>query len=259
MRLKQQYLQILGERTLIPAVPPARATVDLDFFLRMELFVQKERGKAVRTLLDRLSYQEHTPQWQFGKPLRGGASEEDKVKVDLLARTPTPEESVRVKAFRVGSGADISLHGHETPEAFAVEDNPLLIQVTGEQTDGVLIEAEVFVPHAYAWLNMKVKAAHDWLRGERGETKKKPFREKHAFDVYVLTAMLRGAELDEAAGMAKRYSENPLASEIRANAEELYGERGAPGFREATRQTGAAPMDYDTFREGLWVALGIGQ
>ena len=256
MRVKQEYLQEMGEPTLIPAMPPARATQDLDFFLRMELFVQKERGQAVRALLDRLSYKEHTPQWQFGKPLRSDAATEETVKVDLLARTPTSAEPVLVKPPRVGSGAGIALHGHETPEAFAVEDSPLLIPVKGLRTDGVEVEATVFVPHPYAWLTMKVKAAHDWLRMEHGEQARKPFREKHTFDVYLLTTMLREQELEEAKQMAERYATHALASDIRLYAEELYGVPDAPGFREASRQAGER-LDYETFREGLWTVLGI--
>ena len=91
---------------------------------------------------------------------------------------------------------------------------------------------------------------------EPGELERKPFREKHAFDVYVLTAMLREGELDEAVDMAERYSEKALALEIRSNAIELYGTPDAPGFREATRQASEA-LEYATFREGLWTALGI--
>ena len=50
-------------------------------------FVQKERGQAVRAMLDRLAYQEHTPQWQFGKPF-DSQFPDNPVKVDLLARHP---------------------------------------------------------------------------------------------------------------------------------------------------------------------------
>ncbi len=171
IRLKQAYLQNIQARTLIPNVPEARATLDLDFFLRISLFVQTERGKAVRALLDRLDYAEHTPRWQFGKSLVVGDPER-KVKVDLLARSPKEDEGIHVKPPRVGSRSGIDLHGFETPEAFAVEDLPVSLPLEGSNSGGDSVKASVMVPHAYASLNMKVKAAHDWLRSERGEIRR---------------------------------------------------------------------------------------
>ena len=61
MRIKQAYLRTTGMRTLLPIVPEARATQDLDVFLSLSLFVQRERGAAVRALLNRLQYTEYTP------------------------------------------------------------------------------------------------------------------------------------------------------------------------------------------------------
>ncbi len=256
MRIKQAHLRESGARTLINKMPTARATQDLDFFLRMEIFVQTERGKAVREVLDELSYTEHTPKWQFSKALRAEATAGEKIMVDLLARSPVSGEPVDVRNHRVGSRSGISLHGHETPEAFAVEDSPMQIPVRGALSTGVEIEASVFVPHPYSWINMKVKAAHDWLLMKQGKLEKKPFREKHAFDVYLLTAMLQELELEESEQMAQRYSLNPLAIEIGENAKTLFGARNSLGFREA-EQLANSDLDYDTFREGLWGVLGL--
>lgn len=111
------------------------------------------------------------------------------MKVDLLARSPRDDEGIRVKVPRVGSGSGIDLHGFETPEAFAVEEMSVSLPVAGLNSEGTNVNTSVTVPHVYAWLNMKVKAAHDWLRADRGEIEKKPARIKHVFDVYILTAL----------------------------------------------------------------------
>jgi hypothetical protein len=124
IRIKQSYLRDTNTRTLITPFPEARATLDLDFFLSLSLFVEKERGAAVRQLLDKLNYTEYTPKYQFEKPM-ASASPEQKVKVDLLARLPEGED-IHVKSLRVGANSGIDLHGRETPEGFAVEENPVV-------------------------------------------------------------------------------------------------------------------------------------
>lgn len=255
IRVKQAYLKANNLRTLLPAVPEGRATQDLDFFLRMALFIQKERGEAIRRLLDRLAYEEHTPKWQFGKPF-DMATPAIRVKVDLLARTPLAGENVRVKAPRVGVGADSDIHGRETPEAFAVEDSPLRVPLSGIRSDGIQTSASILVAHPYASLNMKVKAAHDWLKMEQGARVHKNNATRHVFDVYTLIAMLTEIELEEAAELATRYRSVPMAAEIRACAIELYGEEEAPGVAELRRQL-RGEMNYPLFWTALNKAIGI--
>ena len=255
IRVKQAYLKANNLRTLLPAFPEARATQDLDFFLRLALFIQKERGEAVRHLLDRLDYQEHTPKWQFGKPV-DTATPDIRVKVDLLARTPRAEENIRVKSPRVGVGTGIDIHGRETPEAFAVEDRPLRVPLSGMRSNGTEVSASILVPHPYASLNMKVKAAHDWLQMEQGARPQKRNAARHVFDVYTLIAMLTETELDEAAELASGYQNLPMAVEIRTCATELYGEEEAFGMAELRRQL-KGEISYTIFWSALNKAIGV--
>lgn len=252
IRIKQSHLQKTQARTLM-AFPQARATQDLDFFLRLSLFVQKERGKAVRALLDGLDYQEHTPKWQFSKPFNP-LHPQAQVMVDLMARSPE-DKTVQVKKPRVGSGSGIELHGKETPEAFAVEESPIQVPVEGVNSAGARVQAKVYVPHPYAWLNMKIKASFDWLKQTRQEIPPKEDRSKHVFDVYVLMAMLTEAELGEASEFAQRFREHAMAKEIRQNALELFGSDTAPGVLEIQRQSNEA-IDIQLFREVLGQVLG---
>ena len=254
IRMKQRYLRQSESKTLIPAIPDARATQDLDFFLPMAFFIQKQRAQAIRALLDRLDYQEYTPRWQFGKSIDVNTPE-IKMKIDLLARTPRQLEDVPVKRPRVGAGTGMNIHGRETPEAFAVEDMPLRIPLTGTCSDGRQVEATILVPHPYASLNMKVMAAHDWLQMRHGAQPVKPNSERHVFDVYMLIAMFTEAELAESESLAEKYRTLPIAEDIRANAKQLFGAASSPGITELRRIT-ASELDYSLFWAALTTALG---
>ena len=256
LRLKQNALIENGEQTLIAEVPDARATQDLDFFLRMELFVKKEKGKAVRALLDRLSYVEYNPQWQFGKAEGQGTSGRQ-IKVDLLARHPDIADGVKVRGDRVGSGSNIGLHGRDTPEAFAIEDEPQRLHVRGQRTDGQQVDVSLYVPHPYAWLHMKVAAAYEWLAMARSDKPPKKNSEKHVFDVYVIIAMLTRDEVNSATVMAAKYSKHPQARQNQERAAQLFDSPEAQAFLEVARQMNGLLTDYETFWEGLKRAMGI--
>ena len=254
IRVKQSYLRDTNARTLLTPFPEARATLDLDFFLSLSLFVHKERGAAVRQLLNQLGYTEYTPKYQFEKVMASDSLEQ-KVKVDLLARLPEGED-IQVKSLRVGANSGIDLHGRVTPEGFAVEENPLQIPIRGYNSNGAMVEAPVLLPNPYAWLNLKVKAAHGWLRMDRGEIFQKPSREKHVFDVYVLIAMLTELELQEAGSMAVRYEDKPVANEIRNCAHDLYADRNSAAVDEIRRQA-SSTIEYEAFWQALSFALGL--
>lgn len=256
MRIKQNYLNETQARTLIAEVPTARATQDLDFFLRMELFLQPERGRNIRTLLDGLAYTEHTPKWQFGKPY-DAASPDRQVMVDLLARRPGPDEPIRSDDRRVGGKSGTDLHGRTTAEAFAIEEQPQAIPVSGTKSNGTVVDARVHVPHPYAFLQMKIKAAHEWHeRKQKGEHK--PYSEKHVFDVYILVAMLTEQELIECSTLAAKYEDHPIARDNRLHSEVLFETADAPGFLEVARQGGAAVRsNHAVFVEALYGAVGV--
>ncbi len=194
LRLRQAALRAVGATMLISEVPQARATQDLDLFLSVQVWMPPdEQATAFRSLLTELGYEEHWPTCQFRKPWKGG---QNRIKLDLQARRPTDAESeVKVKTKKgvsqVGKGMGYSVSGYETPEGFAVEDSPQSISVAHGDTTAI-----VRVPHPYAWLNLKVRAAHDWLSEDRGELAPKPgadARLKHVFDVYLLNCFAAGS------------------------------------------------------------------
>lgn len=257
IRIKQNHVRETGVRTLIAEIPPARATQDLDFFLRMELFLRPEKGRAVRSLLDGLEYKPNpdNANWQFEKPHDGGASGR-LVTVDLLSRSPHPDEAVNSDGRRVGKKSDVGLHGSKTVEAFAVEEKPVHVTVEGKRSDGRLVQAGVFVAHPYAMIQMKIKAAYDWLHRD----KYKAGSEKHAFDVYLLVAMLTEQEVNDCIDLRDRFSGDPMTADHGRYAEELFGTVGARGFDEAVRQAKADGRDirpeHGAFLEASHAVIG---
>jgi hypothetical protein len=235
LMLKRRYLSDTGQKTLMETVPDTRATIDLDFFLRLEVFIQKNGG--VRARLDELGYTVLVEKLQFQKLLPGGQS----VKVDLLAGSPRPDApSVKVSEPRVGSG--IGVHGRITPEAFAVEDSPVAIPVEGVQ---------VWVPHPFAWIVMKTVAAGDWLRNPA-----KPYSEKHAYDVYLHVAMVTAEELAACQGFQQRHARHPMLQKAREDGQQLFGTETSAGFLEASRQAGRG-LEYRAFWDGYSQIIGL--
>ena len=264
MRIKQAALEerIREGKTLISSIPAARSTQDLDLFLNMQFWLQKERGKAFRAVLDRLGYEVLTnyKNLQFGK-VYDPVTDRLRIKVDLHAREPRAGEKVMFDDRRVGKGTEnvidgkrddgVGLHGRTTPEAFAIDDIPTRIRLAGRRTDGAFVEAAVFVPHPYASLNMKIKAAHDWLRRARGEMRMKAYSEKHVFDVYLLVAMMLNDEFEECRALAAQYADNPMSMENRQNMSDLFADPDGPASLEIQRQIGGLPYGYDVFWEVL--------
>jgi hypothetical protein len=229
--LKQRHLQYHRAATLAASaghnLPPARATQDLDLFLKMEVFTHPDRGRVLRQGLDDLGYQVLTGKFQFSKPLSpelpGMA-----VRVDLLSRLPRQDEAVPVRGVRVGAGADAGVHGRKVPEAFAVDRGPVAIDVV-EQGRPL---ASVRVPAPFAWLNMKVRAAHDWLVS----TDDAQSSVRHAFDAALIVAMLTEDELQESARLAREFQGHPVGAQIREEAVRLFGTPESAGWQGARGQ-----------------------
>ena len=250
--LKRQHLVHNRVLTLAESaghvLPDARATTDIDLFLRMELFTEPASGKELRAVLDDLRYRVKEEKWQFVKPLDPLVENRELV-LDLLARLPRGDENVKVRNIRVGSDSEAEIHGRKTPEAFAVDYGPVPIDVIDEGR----VLGQVFVPHPYAWASMKVRAAHDWLRYTAqpwplGDNRQPP-SSKHAFDVAMIVAMITEEERDTAKQLAAQLRDEVIAAAIRHEAISLFGRADSPGWIEARR--------YDMFddHELIWESL----
>lgn len=282
LRVKRAYLDSIQAQTLFEEAPDLRATSDIDIFLLVHFWIEEARASRFAQLLAKLDYRPKSEYWQFEKAFKDVKHKQaaldlpsieenpdaigagSALVVDLLSRLPVKGERVKVKRDRVGEGRKTGLHGRTTPEAFAIEDRTLTVQIQHQDR-----MAEVRLAHPYGFLNLKTSAAWDWLREIRGEIPPKSDEEtgerlrlKHVFDVYAIVGMLTEDELEQAEALAGKYSDHPEAQRIRAAALDLYGTRESPGSAVILSHEGGAWRDhygenYLAFWNALSRALGI--
>ncbi len=251
MMLKRAHLLKVQATTLVSPLPEARATADIDIYLRIKLFLQPTLRDSFRSTVDDLGYVPRVKNWQFEKLLNPTTGDLT-VTLDLLSREPIAGEAVRRNPLRVGQGV---IHGRTTPEAFAVEHSPISIQVHAETRS-----AQISVPHPYNWIIMKVRAAYDWLLFDQGATKLREGQQapsaKHAFDVVLLVAMMTEEELDSSRAVRESFTHLEIARSILEEAITLYETETSRGWLEAMRG-GATGIEHALVWETLQQVLGI--
>ena len=218
-RWVHEQLESGRRKNLFDVVPDARATDDIDTFFQLQTYFQPSRSK-LRRALEELGYKPRTNYLIFEKVLPG--EPEQTICIDLLA--PIPDDP-RFKVDKPGgpgkvrrlsprehkdSPASEQLHGYATPEAFAVEERPQPLPLLGRSPNGKPYDGLIWVPHPFASLCMKIKAAAD-LRAE-----------KHAQDVYLLLAMLDEQEWDECNELCEQFREHPELRSICRAVTELF-------------------------------------
>lgn len=248
LHLKRRWVgqQVLdhGRETLMKVVPEARPTIDIDVFLQMEIFTgahgDGEQVVRFRRALESLSYDalEKAQFFQFKRKI----AEDKFVKVDLHTRLPNESESgvVKYNKPRVGRRRQpsLKLHAYGTPEAFAIDDRPQTLPLIGVDPEGQRFEGHVRVPHPFAALCMKIQAAKDFedLSPAEREDEENAKGQKHAFDVYLLLAMLDLQEVDEVKALGRSHADNPLFEGIRAGRREVFGVPDSPGCHTIRRE-----------------------
>lgn len=241
LRIKRAHLAAEGVRTLIPELPEIRATTDIDLFLQMEIWTEPDAAADFKRMLEELGYEAVQAQWKFEKTLTDGGSL--KSKLDLMARRPRENESVRVNPPRVGQG----IHGRLTEEAFAIGDSPILVQVGANAR-----VSEVLIAHPYAFLNLKLAAANDWLVRKPGSS------EKHVADVYRVVAMMTETEYERAQELSRSYKDDSTALRVREAARILFEGPESMGAQRIRNELGDETREHFlVFRDALFEALGV--
>jgi hypothetical protein len=193
--LKRGHLAASGGRTLLETLPEARATNDLDMFLRAELLSDLARTREVREAIVRLGY---TPveeakflQWKRAIVVAGVPQE---VKIDVLVGPLGKfRPKLKVSMPRVRPKGDIQFHAHAVEEAVLLEDHPIAVQVTGVRSNGEHYAGTVEVPEAFPYLMMKLHAFAD-----RKADDNKDLGRHHALDAYTIVAMMTEPEYERA-------------------------------------------------------------
>ena len=226
-------------KNLFDVVPDARATDDIDTFFQLEAYLQPTRSK-LRRALEELGYEPRTNYLIFEKTLSDET--EQTISIDLLA--PVPDDS-RFKVDKPGgpgkvrrlsprehksSPASEQLHGYATPEAFAIDERPQSLPLLGRSPNGEPYDGFILVPHPFASLCMKIKAAAD-LRAE-----------KHAQDVYLLLAMLDEQEWDECNELREQFRGHPELRSICQAVTDLFCTPDQSGCITIARNTRGADL-----------------
>jgi hypothetical protein len=211
--LKIDHVQRLSQRTLLREWPEPRSTNDLDLFLRPELIIDSVRLKPLADAIGRLGYQvvPGAENYQFLKQGPEG-TEAGRIKIDILTGPQSRFQGTRVKvdARRARPNPSIGIHAHPVDEAPTLEDGLLLVTLAGKVGSGEPLQAEVFLPHPYTFLMMKLFAFRD-----RFNDTNKEFGRYHALDLYTILATTTEEEWECALKLRDQYGKEPYVMEAR--------------------------------------------
>lgn len=260
--LRRQWRQEQGERTLIEAVPPARATEDFDVLLTLELLADSARRLAMREALDEAGYQveEGMKYLHFIKPDSGGAGRRN-VKVDFLAPPVTEgNETLKEHFFRVGpkkSSEANKLHGYRTPEAALLQGDTLPLPLEGQGTDGQERQTQVVLPHPFMLTLMKLCAFRDEYEGRKSSGQiRRDLAAKHVGDVYTLVALLTQAEADSLPELRVQNATHAVVQDAQRIVQTLLANDQMPGTLLLRENLRIESDELTTFLDMLNEAFG---
>lgn len=184
----------------------SRSTGDIDCFLSTDVITDGDKTKAVRTAIDALGYspRPNAKYFQFMRTVEIHGQPRE-IGIDLLSG-PIPESlrpRVNVRTPRVSPRKGSGLHAYLTEEAFALTHATHRINIG--DSDG---DVDVLIPHAFAFLLLKLFALRDRLQ-KANDTKQK----YHAFDLQVIWAGMSPAEHAEVHALARQHGEHPVVRE----------------------------------------------
>jgi len=254
--LRRQWRQEDGQRTLIEAVPPARATEDFDALLKLEMLENAGHRLAIREILHRLEYQPEPGMeyLHFLNPKSAGPGRLP-VKVDFLSPpAPTGTENLKEKGFRVGpqtSTPQDKLHGYKTPEAELLLGDPLTVVLEGPGTDGLEKQVHIDLPHPFLLTLMKLRAFRDEYQGRTGKPARRDFAAKHVADVYALVSLLTQPEASELVQLANTSSSDLILQDAAGIVRDLLSSDQAPGSLLLRETLAISAEDLSIFFEIL--------
>lgn len=213
--LKTEYIRQTNARTRFEEIPQARSTNDLDLFLSVEIITSAEKIEKIRDALEKLKFEPVAPFFQFRLPVTV-EGQDLPVRIDLLAAPPESIEQrslVKINIPRIRPKKAKNIHGYLTEEALTIEENLLPINIA----DNDERRLEIYLPHPFSYLVMKLFAFRDRLEDEE-----KDFGAYHAFDIYRIIAMMTENEWNEAVKLRENYRNAPKIIEAAEIAGELF-------------------------------------
>ena len=169
--------------------------------------------KPLADAISRLAYQAvpGAEKYQFVIPGPGGA-EAGSIKIDILTGPQSRFQGTRVKADarRARPNPSVGIHAHPVDEALTLEKGLLPVMLAGKLASGESWQAEVFLPHPYTFLMMKLIAFRDRL-----DDADKEFGRYHALDLYTILATTTEEESKYALELRDQYGDEPYVMEAR--------------------------------------------
>jgi hypothetical protein len=218
--LKTDHVRRSGTRTLLDQWPEPRSTNDLDLFLRPELLIESSKLKPLVSAITELGYEvvPGAEKYQFAKPGPGGTGVGG-IKIDILTGPQSRFQGTRVKADtrRARPKPSVGIHAHPVEEALTLEEGLLPIVLTGNLSSGDDWESEIFLPHPYTFLIMKLFAFRDRL-----DDPNKEFGRYHALDLYNILATTTEEEWNYALNLRDQCKNDPPAKEAGALVSEYF-------------------------------------
>jgi hypothetical protein len=209
--LKTTYVRQIETKTLLAEWPEPRSTNDLDLFFRPELLMESEKLKPLADAITKLGYQvvPGAENYQFVKPGPGG-TEAGSLKIDILTGPQKSFEGTPVKADtrRAKPRPSVGIHAHPVDEALTLDKELLPITLDGNLSSGDPWRAEIFVPHPFTFLMMKLFAFRDRL-----EDANKEYGRYHALDVYMILATTTEQEWKTALQIRDQHDGAPVIDE----------------------------------------------
>jgi len=119
----------------------------------------------------------------------------------------------------------VGIHAHPLDAALTLEEGLLPITLAGKLSWGEPFEAEVFLPHPYTFLVMKISACRDRL----GDPDKE-FGRYHALDLYSILATTTESEWRYALGIRVRFEKEPYIMETGRLVIQYFSTMESPGI-----------------------------
>jgi hypothetical protein len=203
--LKTRYVLNLNIRTLLKEWPEPRSTNDLDLFLRPELLIEPAKLKPLASVLASLGYKpiKGAEKYQFLKPGPEG-DEIGGIKIDILTG---PQQcfqgtGVKIDNRRAKPKPSVGIHAHPVNEALTLEEGLLSISIDGQLCSGKAWKGNVFLPHPFTFLMMKLFAFTD-----RMNDLDKEYGRYHALDLYTILATTMEEEWRLAIELSKKHKD----------------------------------------------------
>ncbi len=208
IHLRTQHVLENRPRTLLNVWPEARSTNDLDLFLRPELLIHSAKLKPLAEAISRLKYEvvEGAEKYQFVKPGPGG-SEAGSLKIDLLTapQTAFAGTGLKVDKRRVRPSPSVGIHAHPCDQVVTLQEKLLRVPFSDTRSSGEPWQTELFLPHPYTFLLMKLFAFRD-----RVDDKAKELGRHHALDLYSVIALTNEVEWQECLAFNHRLQADPI-------------------------------------------------